>query len=105
MTQQLDLMPGELVDGAVLERIAEQMPKPREVEPRLPLKACMHPVDAIKSVFTEAGIQVHPDQEARMRAVCDEQVAVKAYVRIRYPFGTDVGHELVLPERAREDHR
>lgn len=36
MTQQLDMMPGELVDQAVLERIDAQLPKTREVkEPRL----------------------------------------------------------------------
>ncbi|HEY0684722.1 MAG TPA: hypothetical protein VGD45_20465 [Steroidobacter sp.] len=61
IANQLDMMPGALVDGAVLERIAEQLPKAREVTSRLPLDGVLD------------------------RA--------------------DVGHELVLPERAREDHR
>lgn len=38
MTHQLDLMPANLVDAAVLERIGERLPKAREVRsPRLRL--------------------------------------------------------------------
>ena len=103
MTRQLDMMPGEFVSDSMLEHIDSLMPKPREVEPRLPLHACMHPVDAIKSVFASAGIQIHPELETRMRAICDEQVTVDE--ALDRHLRMDVGHELVLPERAREDHR
>lgn len=64
MTHQLDLMPGQLVDPAVLDRIGEQLPKPREVTRRF---------------LVDLVLEDHR----------------------RF----DVGSELVLPERAREDHR
>lgn len=61
---QLDMVP---MDAAALEHAAEQLPKARAVEPRLPLL----PLGKLL------------EQHSRF----------------------DLGHELVLPERAREDHR
>lgn len=74
MTHQLDMMPGALVDPAVLDRIDAQMPKVREVEPRLPLGACMHPVDAIKAAHKDMGHEIAPEQETAMRAYYDDEV-------------------------------
>jgi hypothetical protein len=88
MTHQLDMMPGELTDRAVLERIDAQLPKAREVtNPRLPFhlsEACKDELTAIMSP----------------RAVADLQERILEDTR-----RLDVGHELVLPERAREHHR
>lgn len=76
MTQQFDMLPADLVEASVLERIEAQLPKPREVKaPRL--RDVMSP-----------------------RAIQDLQERILEEGR-----RLDVGHELVLPERAREDHR
>lgn len=79
MTQQLDMIP---LDAAALERIAAQLPKAREVtKPRLPLDG-----------FLERVLEGTGGTLQRERALDDAR---------RF----DVGHELVLAERAREDHR
>jgi hypothetical protein len=71
MTQQLDMIPTPIAEDArVLERIADQLPKARDVSKRR-LPEMFHVERA--------------DAESTSRH--------------------DVGHELVLPERAREDHR
>lgn len=91
MTQQLDMVP---LDAASLERIGEQLPKARDVtEPRF------QNVQINITCNTDQFLRAMKDIRCRLvtgRSV-DEALAEASRA--------DVGHELVLPERAREDHR